>query len=146
MSEPSTAAQISQLFRAIEIQQQAKLNQALMAKFGVTTQQAITIGFIGKHPGLIQKDVVDVMHRRAATVSTFLKKLEEAGFIRREIPANNSRNKQIYLTKSGEAVATFFQQQREQAQSELVEGLTVGQQSELLQLLQLVQNGNSPEQ
>lgn len=139
MIKSHTAAQISQTLRAIEIHKQATLNHALATQYGVTAQQAITLQLISKHPGLIQKDVVDVMKRKAASVSAFLKKLEAAGLIRREIPADNSRNKQIYLTETGDAVVAFFQQQREKVQADLVANLSQTQQEQLLQLLQLIQ-------
>lgn len=130
----NTVTQISSTLRQIQRQQQAWLQQAL-TETGVTVQQAITLQFIGQQPGLIQKDVVDVMHRRAATVSAFLKKLEGAGLIRREIPANNSRNKQIFLTPSGEQVVATFKTLRHQSELRLVQGLDTTQQTTLLALL-----------
>lgn len=133
----NTVTEISHTLRQIQRQQQTWLQHAL-ADTGVTVQQAITLQFIGQQPGLIQKDVVNVMHRRAATVSAFLKKLETAGLIHREIPVDNSRNKQIFLTPTGEQVVATFQKCRQQAELRLVHGLDTTQQAALLALLKQI--------
>ena len=133
----NTVTEISHTLRQIQRQQQTWLQHAL-ADTGVTVQQAITLQFIGQQPGLIQKDVVNVMHRRAATVSAFLKKLETAGLIHREIPVDNSRNKQIFLTPTGEQVVATFQKRRQQAELRLVQGLDTTQQAALLALLKQI--------
>lgn len=101
MTTTSNATAISDLIRSISLTQRRQINQRLTATSHITDQQAMILSFIGAHPGLIQKQIVTLTQRRAATVSALLKKLEDAELITRTIPANNTRNKQLFLTDQG---------------------------------------------
>lgn len=132
---------ISALVRAIFIEANQQIDSDLRQVAEVTPQQAIVLQMIAAHPGLIQKDIVDVMHRRAATVSAFLKKLETAGLITRQIPADNSRNKQLFLTQQGEQVVSDFQSVRNTVEEKLAKNLSAAQQKMVITLLESAQRG-----
>jgi len=127
--------EISDLIREHHVREQFLLHQELQ-KFGdVSVQQAATLQLIAVHPGMIQKDLVDIFNRRAATVSTFLKRLETAGFIRREIPDNNTRNKELYLTDKGVEFSKGFDLARQKIADQMLQNLSQAEQGELQKLL-----------
>lgn len=135
MTEIQTAQAISSLLRQITLQERALVNEQLRQRSDVTDQQAMVLQLIGAHPGMIQRELVDVMHRRAATVSAFLKKLEEAGLVERHIPADNTRNKMLYLTAEGQAIVDQFQAVQQTVDQRLTQALTGKQRETLLTLL-----------
>lgn len=99
------------------------------------------LSFIGAHPGLIQKQIVTLTQRRAATVSALLKKLEDAELITRTIPANNTRNKQLFLTDQGQQVVSDFTTIRHDVQAPLTAKLSTKQQEKLIKYLNLALQG-----
>lgn len=141
MTEIQTAQAISSLLRQITLQERALVNEQLRQRSDVTDQQAMVLQLIGAHPGMIQRELVDVMHRRAATVSAFLKKLEEAGLVERHIPADNTRNKMLYLTAEGQAIVDQFQAVQQTVDQRLTQVLTGKQRETLLTLLEDVKRG-----
>ena len=132
---------ISTLIREIFVAEQAQIAAGLHRQEPVTPQQAVVLQLIDQRPGLIQKDIVALMQRRAATVSTFLKKLETAGYITRQIPEDNTRNKQLFLTNRGQAVVAAFQTTRTDVYQRLAANLSAAQQAELVTLLTTAQAG-----
>lgn len=68
----------------------------------INQQQARLLKYIGDHPGTIQKDVAAYLNRQSATVTNMLKTIEKRGYISRKIPANNERQKQLFLLPAGE--------------------------------------------
>lgn len=141
MTENNNAKTISTLLRMISIKEQKILNEKLYQTQSVTTQQAMVLHLIATKPGLIQKEVVDVVKRRAATVSIILKKLESAGLIIRKIPQDNVRNKELYLTERGHMVVESFSNVLNTVSEELSKNLTNNQKKDLIQLLNVVNQG-----
>lgn len=141
MAKKNTSATISQLIREISLAQRRANNQQLSRTTSVTDQQVMILSLIAKQPGLIQKDIVDVTHRRAATVSALLKKLENEELIIRQIPTTNSRNKELFLTEAGQQLVTEFDQIRAQTEQQLTTHLSAKQQSKLIALLTEAQRG-----
>ncbi|QBO36231.1 MarR family transcriptional regulator [Periweissella cryptocerci] len=133
----NNATLISSLIREINIKEQSVLS-AKLTDFGVTPHQAILLSLIANKPGLIQKDIVDIMQRKAATVSAFLKKLETDGLLTRKIPANNTRNKELFITDKGQVVVDAFNAAREDVYAQLVAPLTATQQNDLIELLRAI--------
>lgn len=132
---------ISTRIREIFLAEQRQIAAELADDAAVTPQQAVVLQLIDERPGLIQRDIVDVMQRRAATVSAFLKKLETAGYIVRRVPTDNTRNKQLYLTVSGQRVVAAFDRARADVYQQLTVELNTAQQRELLTLLTTAQRG-----
>lgn len=132
---------ISTRIREIFLAEQRQIAAELADDAAVTPQQAVVLQLIDERPGLIQRDIVDVLQRRAATVSAFLKKLETAGYIVRRVPTDNTRNKQLYLTVSGQRVVAAFERARADVYQQLTVELNTAQQRELLALLTAVQRG-----
>lgn len=66
--------------------------------------QARSLNYIAQHPGTIQKNLAGYLEKPNATVTNILKSLEKADFIKRKIPVENERQKQLFLTVAGERV------------------------------------------
>lgn len=141
LTTTSNATAISDLIRSISLTQRRQINQRLTATSHITDQQAMILSFIGTHPGLIQKQIVTLTQRRAATVSALLKKLEDAELITRTIPANNTRNKQLFLTDQGQQVVSDFTTIRHDVQAPLTAKLSAKQQEKLIKYLNLALQG-----
>lgn len=71
--------------------------------------QAHSLNYISKHPATIQRDLARYLGKQQATVTNILKVLEGKGFIYREIPKANERQKNIYLTAEGEKMVLQVQ-------------------------------------
>ncbi|MGA3234318.1 MarR family winged helix-turn-helix transcriptional regulator [Lactiplantibacillus pentosus] len=79
----------------------------------IPTQQLMVLAFIVAHPGVIQRNIVDLIGRKAATVSVMLKNMEKQGLITRQIPSDNSRNKKIFVTDEGRKLTERFKETRQ---------------------------------
>ena len=132
---------ISTLLRTIGLKEQKLLNEKLRQKASVTTQQAMILRIIATKPGLIQKDIVNIVNRQPATISVLLKKMETDKLIIRKIPTNNSRNKELYLTKKGQAVVESFRGMLNAVSEEMSKNLTNDQKEELIGLLNIIAQG-----
>ncbi|GAB6092875.1 MarR family winged helix-turn-helix transcriptional regulator [Furfurilactobacillus curtus] len=129
----------TQLLQAAR-QQRALINQQLTATFDVTDQQAAVLEFVQDHPGRMQKDVAEMLHRRAATVSSLLKRLETGNYLIRKIPVDNTRQKVLLITEQGRAVVAAFKQSRQVAANKMGSQLTDDEQQLFLSLLQKLTN------
>lgn len=78
----------------------------------LNAQQARLLKYIGDHPGTLQKDLATYLNRQSATVTNMLKTMEQRGYIEREIPEYNERQKRLFLLPAGTElvarVATIF--------------------------------------
>ena len=87
---------VSTIARKLKFSADKKINN-----LGLNSQQGRVIQYIYEHQdeGLIQKDLANVFGRTTASITSMLKGLEKNGYIRREIPSNNERQKNIYVEK-----------------------------------------------
>ncbi|OFI48884.1 hypothetical protein BG261_05730 [Floricoccus tropicus] len=74
-------------------------------KLHLNSQQSRCINFIHEHPGAIQKDIAKYIGKSDATVTNILKPLEKKELIIRETKKDNERQKNLYLTESGNKLA-----------------------------------------
>lgn len=94
----------SDLFQTIGIKIKRKADEQVN-ELGLNAQQGRIIGYIYEHQdeGLIQKNLADAFNRRDATITSMLKGLEKNGYIVRKIPADNERQKNLYVFAEGRA-------------------------------------------
>ncbi|MGN0294368.1 MAG: MarR family winged helix-turn-helix transcriptional regulator [Lachnospiraceae bacterium] len=59
------------------------------------------LGFICRNPGITAKDICRKTYRSKGTISSILSHLEEDGFIRQEVNAENQRERNLFLTDKG---------------------------------------------
>ena len=92
---------ISEHLRLADVAQK-KFVYSKLQQLGLNIQQALLIKYIAYHPGTIQKDVATYLNRQTATMTNMLKGMEKKGYLSRKIPANNERQKQIFIEPKGE--------------------------------------------
>ena len=102
-------AEVNRLLRLYMIQTQRFIMQQISI-LQVTPQQAHTLAYIKKHPGLIQRELSDFFHLRN-------------GLIERKIDPKSARNKRIYLTKKGEEIAQDIEDQMNRLNQQIVDRL-----------------------
>ena len=66
------------------------------------------INCVARNPGTSQDAIVCFMNIDKCTVARRTKKLEELGYIRREVDSNDRRQNNLYLTDKGEAIVPII--------------------------------------
>lgn len=140
MTKYANGERILTLIRQVDVHQQQQIAKQMAQKAEVTPQQTMILAVIAKQPGMIQRDLVKIIGRRAATISSLLKRLESADLIRREIPVDNTRNKELHLTDAGKAIVQEFETVRESETNTLASRLNADEQRNLIALLEKLQS------
>ncbi|WP_412990392.1 MarR family winged helix-turn-helix transcriptional regulator [Pediococcus siamensis] len=125
-------SKIDALIHAIRLQKEVDLAQKLAP---LSPRQALILSLIEKQPGLLQKDIVAVTKTQPASVSSFLKKLEDNGLILRHVPAENARNKEIYITQAGQKIVNQFNKANADINRKMLGSLSKEQKDQLITLL-----------
>ncbi|MGM0217304.1 MarR family winged helix-turn-helix transcriptional regulator [Enterococcus sp. AZ126] len=97
--------------------------------------QARSLSYISIHPGTIQRDVADYLGKKQATITNILKGLEERQLVYREIPKDNERQKNIFLTNEGKQVVDQVHLLFEKLDEKFRKGLTNEEQKQLKTIL-----------
>ncbi|EMG28778.1 transcriptional regulator [Listeria fleischmannii 1991] len=130
-NEDGLSEQIHQLNM---LQQQYVLRK--LRGLSLNSKQARSLNYIFAHPGTIQKGLSTFLGTQDATVTNILKSLETKGLIRREIPADNERQKRLFLTDKGEDSARKIQFFFSELNKAITENLTADEQNEMSVLLE----------
>jgi len=99
---------LSELFYLISVQQQLFI-QSELKKIELNEIQARVINYIHKYPGCIQKDLARYFGKQEATITNILKQLEKKNYIIRDIPDDNERKKNLFLTDDGKNIVKDIQ-------------------------------------
>ncbi|MDU6522598.1 MarR family winged helix-turn-helix transcriptional regulator [Enterococcus devriesei] len=130
---------VSNLLRSI-MHKSRELMKDRAESLGVSPQQARMIAYIAQNEdkGLIQKDLAEVFQRRGASITSMLQGLEKKGYIERRIPADNERQKNIYVLPKGKAIVNETNEAFYAAEKELVKALDPEEVQELTELLRKI--------
>lgn len=128
---------ISTISRKLMLKADKKIN-----KLGLNSQQGRVIQYIYNHQdkGLIQKDLADVFGRTTASITSMLKGLEKNGYIRREIPIDNERQKNIYVEPKAIELIDTFNKNFIEMEEELISSLTEKEKETFLSILTKINN------
>ncbi|ANZ60578.1 hypothetical protein AYR62_13070 [Secundilactobacillus paracollinoides] len=129
---------INDLMRAISINQRRMVESKLREVSPMTPEQSRALQMIGERPGIIQRELADLFHRRSASVSNLLQNLERDGYIVRKRPSNNGRNKQIFLTQKGTDELATITAAFNRGTQNVEMPLTTDEQVQLIGLLQKI--------
>ncbi|MEH7095017.1 MarR family winged helix-turn-helix transcriptional regulator [Neobacillus vireti] len=126
----------SNLFQSIGIKIKRRADESVQG-LGLNAQQGRIIDYIYEHQdkGLIQKDLAETFNRRGASITSMLQGLEKKGYIERKIPAENERQKNIYVLPKGEELIDSFNHIFEKVEKEIVKSLTEEEKQTLIALL-----------
>ncbi|KRM12851.1 MarR family transcriptional regulator [Paucilactobacillus suebicus] len=100
---------ISELLHEIVMRENEFIHSRL-SDVGLNVQQARLLKYVDEHPGTIQKNVASFLNRQNATVTNMLKSLTSQDYLVRKIPADNERQKQLFLKPKGHAVIKTINQ------------------------------------
>ncbi len=126
----------SDLFQLIGLKLKRKADEKIN-ELGLNAQQGRMISYIYEHQdkGLIQNDLAEAFNRRGASITSMLQGLEKKGYIERKIPANNERQKNIYVLPKGAELIEAFDQAFRAVEKESIQSLTEEEQQTLKELL-----------
>ncbi|RJX37459.1 MarR family transcriptional regulator [Paenibacillus pinisoli] len=124
------------LFQIIGLKLKKRADESIK-ELGLNAQQGKVIDYIYQNQNnhIIQKDLADRFHLRGASITTMLQGLEQKGFIERKIPANNERQKNIYVLPKAVELIEEFQDSFQKVEEEIVQVLTEEERQVLKSLL-----------
>lgn len=83
---------------------QRSVVESRVRQTGVYRSQHQILMYIAANPDASQKDIARMHETSTATIAVSLKKLEKAGYIRREVDESDNRFNRIQVTEKGLAV------------------------------------------
>ena len=96
--------------------------------------QQMLLSFVCRRPGLAQEELISDLHLDKTTVAHQLTKLEEEGYIRRVIPAEDGRCRLVYPTEKAAAVYPRIHEAFEGFTEAILAGLDESEQAALERL------------
>ncbi|MDR2128983.1 MAG: MarR family transcriptional regulator [Burkholderiaceae bacterium] len=90
---------------------------------------------LSERDGLGQRELLDMLHVRSATLSELLRKLEKERLILRQRDENDKRNWRLFVTPSGHAVLQVHRQRQQETASRLFAVLSATERASLAALL-----------
>ncbi|WP_054942555.1 transcriptional regulator, SarA/Rot family [Paenibacillus ihuae] len=136
MTKQALHTPYSDIIRDIGMKIRGMANTRL-SELGLNTQQGQMMGYIfeNQDKGVIQKDLADHFNRTGATITSMLQGLEKKGYIKREIPKENERQKRIYLLKKGSDLVEEFDEIFMEVENSITRGLTEEESETFMKLL-----------
>ena len=110
--------------------------EADITTLGLDSKELFLIAEIDEHP--YPAELAATLSMPKATVTVYLKRLEAAGFLRREIEPADLRRHRLLLTPAGRQAATDGLSLLAEAFDERLRRLTVAQQKDLKNLLEKI--------
>lgn len=112
------------------------LREAPLKDAELTMPQLGLLISIGRRPGVRVREVAEILGVTMPTVSVALRKLEEAGWLRRESDPHDGRAARLYLTSKAIELAKRARSFRRKRISEFMDALTGVEQEQLFNLLE----------
>ncbi|MDR9855694.1 MarR family transcriptional regulator [Paenibacillus sp. VCA1] len=124
------------MFQVIGLKLKKRADESIK-ELGLNAHQGKIISYIyeNQDKALIQKDLADRFHLRGASITSMLQGLEKRGFIERKIPANNERQKNIYVLPKGIGIIEDFHESFQKVEDDIVQPLTEAEMQTLKELL-----------
>ena len=124
------------LFQIIGLKLKKRADESIK-ELGLNAQQGKVIDYIyeNQNNNIIQMDLAERFHLRRASITSMLQGLEQKGLIERKIPANNERQKNIYVLPKGVALIEDFQDSFQKVEEDIVQVLTDEEKQVLKKLL-----------
>ncbi|AMB98650.1 hypothetical protein AWM75_00965 [Aerococcus urinaehominis] len=90
----------------------------------INPMQAHAIYFIKEHPYCQQKTLAGFLGKPNSTTANLISALEKKGYLSRQTASDNDRSKELFLTDSGQAMATQLSQTFDALNQRLIANLT----------------------
>ncbi len=105
-------------------------------KLGIGGQFQFLMG-LAREDGIIQEELANNFHMNESTIARALRKLEDAGMVRRRVDENNRRRKIITVTEKGRAAVDAIAKV-DQKWEERVQSLSLDEKNKLKEMLQVL--------
>jgi len=112
------------------------LRQAPLKDAELTMPQLGLLISIGRRPGIRVREAAEILGVTMPTVSVALRKLEKAGWLRRESDPLDGRAARLYLTPKAMELAKRTRSFRRKRINEFMDALTSAEQEQLFNLLE----------
>lgn len=124
------------LFQIIGLKLKKRADESIK-ELGLNAQQGKIIDYIyeNQDKNIIQKDLADRFHVQGASITSMLQGLEKRGFIERKIPANNERQKNIYVLPKAVELIEDFNASFQSVEDEIIQALTAEEKRTLKEML-----------
>lgn len=132
--KPTVSNHLIQLCRAHRNLAEQRLNQ-----IGLYAGQEAILLVLLQQDGLSQSEVGERLGVEAPTVTKALKRLQKAGFVRREADRDDRRVSRVYLTAEGRRLGPQITQIWTEIEAQLVQGVSEAETLLLLRLLEQLQ-------
>ncbi|WP_027108364.1 MarR family winged helix-turn-helix transcriptional regulator [Lacticigenium naphthae] len=94
-------------------------------EYALTRGQYIYLVRIYENPGIIQEKLAELIQVDRTTAARAVKKLEKNGFIEKRADPQNKKNKKLFVTKKGKAVAPIILKENAYSNSTALKGFSV---------------------
>lgn len=111
-----------------------------MEKYKLHPGQIPMFFIINKFPGITQKEIAEHMMVNTSTVAIMLKRLEKAGFVKKEIDENDRRYFHVYLTDKAKGIHDKLIKKVKEFEKMCFSGLSDLEMKELENLLKKIVN------
>lgn len=104
-------------------------------KDGLYAGQMPVLNYLAEHPGCTQVEMADFLQVSPASVALSTKRLQKAGYLTKEVDAENLRCKRLYLSAQGERVRTLCREKMDQLDRKAFDGFSEEELRALAQML-----------
>lgn len=127
---------VTLLTRAARLQR--TLSAGLLGELGLHPGQDSLLRVLWENDGRTQAELVEELAVEAPTVTKMVRRLEDAGFVRRRAHPTDRRSTQVFLTATGRDVRRDVQRVRSRVNRRSTAGLSPRQEATLRSLLDRV--------
>lgn len=115
-------------------------HNTLLEPYKITTKQAKILAYLVYHQGenILQKDMEQVFFLRSSTVTSVMKNMEKAGYIKRSVNEQDKRMKQIVVTSKGMEVFEHCKKTLEEVEDYVSDVFTECEKENLMLALQRI--------
>lgn len=114
------------------------VNARMVDELGISASQLTTLLYIAKNPGCSMSDIAAVLDLAKSAASATLRRLEVAGFVRREPNPKDARGSLLGITARGEGIRARSLPFIRQLQDQLTEGFDASERETILRFLNAV--------
>lgn len=107
---------------------------------GITRSQWWVIAYLGRHDGMIQTDLADVLELGKAALGALIDRIEASGLVERRFDAVDRRVKRLFLTKKGSQVIKEMRLKSHEMSDLILRGLSEADRNTLVNHLTLIKS------
>jgi len=113
-------------------------NARLLDELGISASQLTTLLYVAKNPRCSMTDVAAVLDLAKSAASSTLRRMELAGFVRREANPKDARGSLLVITPHGEEIRVRSLPVIRRLQEQLTEGFDPSERETILRFLNAV--------